>query len=256
MKQLRILIAIISFFTLSGCSLIYMMVATSPAKTWYFTNGFDKKVTENIKSKLILDSINISEKAIKLTRNNKDSIYSYWVDVDTLYYYDNDQRIYANVKIVSAQGKILRYLSGWLEPESNDKINLINYKLVETKKGNISFILDDREFFLSHLGDEMGLYHLDIIRPNNISADASLSMIFGGYNYTYSWIEYENQKDDLFVLKKYNYQGVLKDTIYATMPIKWNKELDENYHFEYTYNSMVLIDAGKKYKLKIMNSSF
>ena len=140
-------------------------LSLKPTDTWYFKLDFDKKTNKTVYNYQMSDSVNISESAKRLIRKKTDSVYCYWIDIDTLSFYDKNQRINARIKIVGQDGQIKRFLGGWFEIDSSKIYDLNNYAIIEKKDGDIAFKFSGDEFNLKHLGDEMGIHHSEIKKP-------------------------------------------------------------------------------------------
>lgn len=97
------------------------------------------------------------------------------------------------------------------------------------------------------------MHHSEIIRPVNIPADASFNAFFEGYVFIYSWIVFENIENDFVRLYSYDYEGNLKDSIFAHA---YNLELQPNYYFNEDYQSLVLYNNSCKQKLFVDHEPF
>ena len=246
----KILITILftSTILLTGCNAVLYWFAFKPTDTWYFKVDFDKKTNKTVNNFQISDSVNISKSAIRLVRKKVDSVYCYWIDIDTMSFYDKNQRINTKIKIVGQDGQIKRFLGGWFEADSSNSYDLSKYSIIEKKNGDVVFIIGKDEFNLKHLGDEMGMHHSEIQRPENIPLSASFNAVFEGYDFIYSWIVFKNIENGFLRLYSYDYSGNLKDSTFVNAD---SIELQENYYFKEGYRSLSLYNNSKKQELFI-----
>lgn len=222
-----------------------------PTETPYFSRGFDKKLNQTEAGIKIVDSCNISSRAIQLVRKDNDSIKSYWVDIDTTYYHDNEIRL----KIVDSDGAILRYLDAWLVPDSDSKVDYSLSQLLTDDDGNMIFKSGGLSYRIFHAGDMMGLHHFDFEKPKRISKKASLQYNWDGYGYNYKWLTYEGNRDDFQLINEYSYEGELIDSLYVVIDNP-NFSLSDNHSIKYNWNKSYILINGKSYKLNIEEQPF
>ena len=243
MKKTLSIVAIVMgiciFF--SGCGVFFMVaysIGFKPRETWYFSRGFDKKLSQTRCTILIADSTNISDKAIPLVRMNKNTTETYWVDFEPGFFDENNIRL----RIIDSNGYIARYLDGWLEPETTSPFEINNMSLSQDKKGNLIINNLGTKHRLHHMGDMMGPHHFDFEKPKNLKNNTSLNLEWGGMDYSLFWLEYRKKVDGFHLINKYSYNGDIVDSFYIIIPD--TIKIVKNHFF---YNESYLLNGGKCY---------
>lgn len=231
-----------------------MTIAYSPYSTWYFTIDYKNNIDLSLVDTLIDNSSNLSPQSIRLTRQKGDSIYNYWVDIDTIYHYEPSRDASIHVKIIDQSGTVVRTLGGRLPNTKGLNLSKEGCVIKEGKKGDLFFCFNNKEYQLTHLGDEMGLHHTDIVKPKNLSGSSYLKMYFYGYDYEYFWLELNRTENGFFVFYEYSYEGELLDTIYAQQHKSLENIEDIKLSFLASHYYITQYHNGKTYDLDILGS--
>ncbi|MCP4521919.1 MAG: hypothetical protein GY827_09570 [Cytophagales bacterium] len=215
---------------------------------WYFQEGHHKKL-DKIPVPLPKDPVYISETAIGLRRYDATKkVQNYWVDFDTSFHEIGGVQL----KIVDSLGHIQRFFWANLDPVYSQKIDYQQVKLIQTKRGGVTVLIDGESYNLRHSGFYNGNHHLHQIVPYKLQNTNKSFYIqespHGGGDYL-QWLVHKGKRSVGHSFYRYGEDGSLLDShfVYFSPPI----DSIGNFYLDYDdYSSDYLLNDGKRHAVK------